>query len=804
MRRILYLFFLLAAYQAIGQQTRSYSIQKLEQAPNIDGEIESIWDQLPVASDFITSQPIFGKKPSGSTQFRMGYTDLALFILVECNSKFVRADGTQRDELGTGEWISVAFDTWNDQQNSLVFYVTASGAQTDAKHGLDGLATGFDAVWQSEVIKTSDGWLAEIRIPFVSLRFPVLEEHTWGLQVQRYNTDQGELSSWSPQDPLVSDWERQYGKLRGINGIHQKLRHQMVWYMNYDQINRDYFFTDERLFTTGVDARLGWSSNSSFDISLLPSISSVPSGINGFPSDYNHGFMELFELGGTIPAPRQFNQEQYAITGSARLTRPFIPNTAFKPLENKINPPGSFKGIEGGGKLNETTYSHQTKNGLSWTIYNSLHDALRAKYRKGSLARNQQVFEQVTSRSNFTQVTLRQTFSNNSFVEIAPHYFYGGTHFGSKGGTMKVQFRDPGNQFEFSSEQFFNRQFSPEVEMYNTLNSAYRLARINRKFTYGLEHIQINGPSGYVAGNLPEKYRASHVFAQWQEFNRGIRFQNKLVRAEWGQSPFAIVPNEDKRGRLNLLLEGLDHHFQTWGAQFSGPLRHSVVQYDEFGSNFYRKISPYIDNLLYWKSDKRKRVYGELNLNNRIYFKRENNQLAYLGKINYIPWPFLRLYAFGGQTTQFNTLQSYPSADSRILFDFYHQKTSYLGSAFYLYPTPRFTLIAELIRYRQKRSNQQVVELSANGELSDAGISPEPFESKWESASSLSFQWQMGLLSYFRFDLHNNFFYSSLNPANPFQPFLGNFNQFNASLIWFFDGPRSSYRDDPKMPRKTR
>ncbi|MEZ4918898.1 MAG: carbohydrate binding family 9 domain-containing protein [Saprospiraceae bacterium] len=267
MRRILYLFFLLVAYQAIGQQTRSYPIQKLEQAPNIDGEIESMWNQLPVASDFITSQPIFGKKPSGSTQFRMGYTDLALFILVECNSKFVRADGTQRDELGTGEWISLAFDTWNDQQNSLVFYVAASGAQTDAKHGLDGLATGFDAVWQSEVIKTSDGWLAEIRIPFVSLRFPVLEEHTWGLQVQRYNTDQGELSSWSPQDPLVSDWERQYGELNGLSNIGQETRHQLVWYTNYDQYKFETAFNRNRSFNTGMDARLGWRSNSSLDMS---------------------------------------------------------------------------------------------------------------------------------------------------------------------------------------------------------------------------------------------------------------------------------------------------------------------------------------------------------------------------------------------------------------------------------------------------------------------------------------------------------------------------------------------------------
>ncbi|MEZ4918897.1 MAG: hypothetical protein R2792_07280 [Saprospiraceae bacterium] len=512
--------------------------------------------------------------------------------------------------------------------------------------------------------------------------------------------------------------------------------------------------------------------------------------------------MDLFVLGGTIPTPRQFDEEMYVITGSQNFRRSSIYTPLFNSLENTTNPPGSFRGIEGGGRLNEIKYSHQTNGGLSWSIYNSLHDGLRAKYQSGSFFNTTQSYIPVTGLSNFTQVNIRQTFPNNSFVEIAPYYFYGGSYFGDKGGNLKMQFRDPGNQFEFSTEQFLNQQFYPELDSSNTYYSVYRFARINRRFTYGFNHTRYQSNFNTPAFNQIEPTNRSAVFIQWQEFKQGNRFQNKLIRAEWSQHPEDLFAEIDKYGNWTLRLQGLDHNFQTWGTRFAGPLRYSVIRYDEFGSAFYRKISPFIDNLIYWKSDKRKRVYGEISLSNRIHFKRENNQLAYEGKINYIPWPFLRLNAFGSQYSQFNILQPYSSPDSRILFDYYHQKSSYLGVGFYLYPTPRFTLIAQLTRVKQKRSNQQVVELSANGELSDAGISPEPFEANWESGSRLSFQWQMGLLSYFRFDLANN-----MNTIDSFgqtqQPF-SKLNQFNASLIWFFDGPRSSYRDDPKMPRKTR
>ena len=66
------------------------------------------------------------------------------------------------------DWFSISFDTYYDFQNTFTFGVTAAGVQFDEKANTDN----FDAIWESAVKITQDGWNVEMKIPYSAIRFP--------------------------------------------------------------------------------------------------------------------------------------------------------------------------------------------------------------------------------------------------------------------------------------------------------------------------------------------------------------------------------------------------------------------------------------------------------------------------------------------------------------------------------------------------------------------------------------------------------------------------------------------------------
>ncbi len=92
------------------------------------------------------------------------------------------------------DYFSVFFDTYHDRQNGFQFTVTAVNVQSDAKLG-PGMELEFgeygdntwDAVWASKVGMKADGWVVEMRIPYISLRFAKKDIQNWGLNLMRFN-----------------------------------------------------------------------------------------------------------------------------------------------------------------------------------------------------------------------------------------------------------------------------------------------------------------------------------------------------------------------------------------------------------------------------------------------------------------------------------------------------------------------------------------------------------------------------------------------------------------------------------------
>src|SRR5207248_8931355 len=71
--------------------------------------------------------------------------------------------------------------------------------------------TSWDAVWTVATNATADGWSAEIRIPFKTLRFERGEGRIWGVNFSRRIRRKNEIDYWSPVPRVYNLYRAGFG-----------------------------------------------------------------------------------------------------------------------------------------------------------------------------------------------------------------------------------------------------------------------------------------------------------------------------------------------------------------------------------------------------------------------------------------------------------------------------------------------------------------------------------------------------------------------------------------------------------------
>ena len=91
-------------------------------------------------------------------------------------------------------------DTFADRRNGFVFATNARGAKADTQIANEGrdVNPNWDAVWWVDAHRDDEGWTAEFRIPFKTLRFQGGDAHEWGINFSRRIRRKNEISYWSP------------------------------------------------------------------------------------------------------------------------------------------------------------------------------------------------------------------------------------------------------------------------------------------------------------------------------------------------------------------------------------------------------------------------------------------------------------------------------------------------------------------------------------------------------------------------------------------------------------------------------
>ncbi len=285
---LLSVVFLQLSFTAVSQ-SKTLTAVKATSVPRIDGDLsDPVWQTAPVATDFIQNFPNYGIAAFTKTEVRVLYDDAAIYIAAYMyddpsliRKQLTSRDGEQRQDV---DYFSVFFDTYNDQQNGFQFTVTTANVQSDAKIGASGDARfgnfgdkSWDAVWQSKTSIRNDGWVAEMRIPYISLRFAKKEVQSWGLQFNRSTRRNNESAFWNPVDPNVAGFINQFGKLTGLSDIQPPLRLSLSPYVstgirfNPEGSGRDH----DWLARGGMDVKYGINESFTLDATLIPDFGQV-------------------------------------------------------------------------------------------------------------------------------------------------------------------------------------------------------------------------------------------------------------------------------------------------------------------------------------------------------------------------------------------------------------------------------------------------------------------------------------------------------------------------------------------------
>jgi len=400
---------------AIQAQKKSLEPLKTEATAEIDGYLtDSIWAYAPEATDFVMLSPGSGEAipKSFETRVKVFYTDEAIYfglIMNDPSPDSILKQVTVRDDIRQNhEWLAVAINPFNDGQNDFTFFVTSAGTQGDSRTTANGEDYSFNSIWYSEVRITDQGWVCEMKIPYISLRFPSELQKDWGFNVIRSIRRSREDYSWNFIDRRSGySWEYQAGILKNIRDIDPPIRLSL---MPYASSYVDNYAGETNLeFNAGMDLKFGINESFTLDATLIPDFGQVAFDeqvLNLSPFEiqfqenrqfFNEG-TELFSLGDLFysrrigGAPRNITNVDLSENDTADIEV----RTEFTRLLNATKISGRTNGNLGIGFLNAITDNN----------YSIIDSA-------GTQSR--QLLEPLT---NYNVIVLDQRFNRNSSVSL--------------------------------------------------------------------------------------------------------------------------------------------------------------------------------------------------------------------------------------------------------------------------------------------------------------------------------------------------------------------------------------------------
>ncbi|MBX2897709.1 MAG: carbohydrate binding family 9 domain-containing protein [Cyclobacteriaceae bacterium] len=296
----------------------------------LDGQLtEPDWETAQVATQFRQFFPTDTILANAQTEIRLTYDDQFIYIAAKMFNlgprKYV-TPSLRRDFRGeANDGISIVLDTFKDKTNAFIFGVNPYGVQREGLvangggTGADDFSLNWDNKWYSEVSTHDDCWIAEIAIPFKTIRF---KENlaSWNVNFYRIDSQYGERSTWAPIP-------------RNFDIVNLAFNKELIWdkplrkpgtnvsLIPYSAVSSTRNFTDaspaETKLQVGGDAKIAIGPALNLDLTFNPDFSQVE-------VDEQVTNLDRFEI--FFPERRQFFLENADLFANFGLegTRPFF------------------------------------------------------------------------------------------------------------------------------------------------------------------------------------------------------------------------------------------------------------------------------------------------------------------------------------------------------------------------------------------------------------------------------------------------------------------------------------------------
>lgn len=296
----------------------------------IDGIMdEGAWMDADVAEGFHQFFPYDSSEAIAQTAVRMTYDDDYIYVIAVMHNLGQREyviPSLRRDYRGEAyDGFSVILDTYKDKTNAFLFGINPYGVQREGliSNGGNSIRRGrggsgdftltWDNKWYSEAKIYEDYWIAEIAIPFKTIRY---KENTdsWFINFYRVDSEYAERSTWSPIPRnfrlinLAFNKELKWDEPLKNPGKNISLIPYSAFKVlkNYEEAT-----PTKTKFTVGGDVKLAISSSMNLDLTVNPDFSQVE-------ADQQVTDLDRFEI--FFPEQRQFfleNADLFTSFGSS-------------------------------------------------------------------------------------------------------------------------------------------------------------------------------------------------------------------------------------------------------------------------------------------------------------------------------------------------------------------------------------------------------------------------------------------------------------------------------------------------------
>lgn len=218
------------------EEPRVAQAAPVDHKPKLDGSLtDPLWQSAKPITDFRQREPHEGEPATEKTEVRILYTRTAVYFGIHCYdsepSRIVAMEQRRDANQDLDDHFEILIDETHGRRSGYVFEINPLGTQNDgliveeqgaigANGQLLDFDSGWDGVWSSEALITSDGWTATVEVPFSSLNFTQSKDIIWGLNFKRLIRRKNEEDLWGAYRRMFGITKvSQAGELRGITDI---------------------------------------------------------------------------------------------------------------------------------------------------------------------------------------------------------------------------------------------------------------------------------------------------------------------------------------------------------------------------------------------------------------------------------------------------------------------------------------------------------------------------------------------------------------------------------------------------------